>query len=274
MTIIILLKKFHYSVSKTYQKMVLIMKYLFITLCILLSSLTNVQAAPDDSGGLSLHVTRVIYHEDDQKGVTLNIINNSDNDYLLQSTVRDIDPQTGGVSQSERKKMPFIITPPLDKFTAHSEKTLHIRRVNSIPLSDKDESAFFISLKAIPVTEQPDATGNSVVLATVINLKLFYRPKELTRDFIYASSSLPALCKKDNMLIAKNNTPYWLVFSSLKTDKENIGEEQLRHMIPPHESYPYEIKRDLNHQQAEWTLIDESGWITPSEKQTISDCNQ
>lgn len=170
--------------------------------------------------------------------------------------------------------MPFIITPPLDKFAAHSEKTLHIRRINSITLSDKNESAFFISLKAIPVTEQPDAADNSIVLATVINLKLFYRPKELTRDFIYASSSLPVLCKKGNILIAKNNTPYWLVFSSLKTDKENIGEEQLRHMVPPHENYPYKIQSDLNHQQAEWTLIDESGWITPSEKQTISDCSQ
>ncbi|OON39434.1 hypothetical protein BTJ39_14240 [Izhakiella australiensis] len=219
-------------------------------------------------GGIELDVTRVIFSEKDKNGVTLKVHNKTDNVFLLQAQFKAVDPSTGLASGSVAaiQPMPFIVTPPLSRLEAHSELVLRIRR-NEVPLSDKKESVYFISLRTIPAQKREEKT-NYVAMVVVTNLKVFFRPYRLKKRVIDALSAEVRFLRNKNRLIVKNPTPYWLTFASLQIGHFHFDNDHLRLMVPPQGERVYRIP-DRVSGEVKWELMDEDGWKTEIKRQEL-----
>ncbi|NIF23456.1 fimbrial biogenesis chaperone [Candidatus Pantoea multigeneris] len=240
-----------------------ILKHSLLVLSLMCLSSTFANAADhDERPGLTYYVMRVIYPENEKGGVTLTTYNKTDRAWLLQSFIRPVGeeglPDFDGASNA---KMPFIVTPPLERLDAQSELTLRIRR-NEVSLPDDRESVFFIAMKAIPAQQENQGTGESkVVLAVVNNMKVFYRPIGLKKRAIEYLDHELRFRKEDHQLIAVNPTPYWITFSHLQAGKQALNKEQLRLMVPPEGERIYTLPQKVTG-KIKWQLIDEDGWST------------
>lgn len=240
--------------------------YPLIALCLLLIGIDQTHAENKDSPGISFYVLRVIYTENDKRGITLTAYNKSPAPYLVQSWVRPVDPATGDVDLAWQgtPEMPFIVTPPLARLEANGELTLRIRR-DDTPLPTDRESVFFISMKALP-TQQP--VGEQMVMTVVSNIKLFYRPQGLAKRAVADMAPKLTFSRQGNQLIASNPTPYWLTFSRLSVGDVALGKPALRLMVPPFGKQSYTLPQTTTGKVI-WQLIDEDGWHTPVAQQNL-----
>lgn len=229
---------------------------------------TTIATRNSDPQGISFYTLRVIYPESEKKGVTLTAYNKTGNSYLMQSRIRPVDFATGNADMNiaDKKRMPFVVTPPLARLEASGALVLRLRR-NGESLPTDRESVFFVSMKAIPAQTEPEKRPPGVqqmVLTVVNNIKFFYRPEGLHKRAIVDTDVASQLRfrREGNLLIANNPTPYWLTFSLLKVGTAELDKEQLRLMVPPKGQQRYTLPRGANG-SISWQLIDEDGWNTP-----------
>lgn len=225
--------------------------------------------SPPPSEGISFKVLRVIYAENAREKGTLTVDNNTAHPYLMQSWVRPVDMQSGGVDSnwSGKPEMPFIITPPLARLEPHASLTVRLRRTSSSLPQDR-ESVFFISLRALPAQETP-RRKDQMVMTVVSNLKLFYRPAGLAEKAIQDAASQLTFRREGNTLVAVNPTPYWLTFSRLKVGSLEFDKPALRLMVPPKGEQRYHSASGPLEGAVAWTLIDEDGWNTAETQQAL-----
>lgn len=250
----------------------------FLLLALLLGGLSigNVRAATAEPRGISFYVLRVVYPEQAKKGVTLTAYNKSEHPYLMQSWVRAIDPQTGGVDfgATGEAPVPFIVIPPLQRLEPDGELNLRIRRIgDTLPVDQ--ESVFFVSVKAIPSQMRPDVatkktspTPGQMTLTVVSNLKLFYRPDGLAARAVADVAPQLRFRYDGHDLIAENPSPYWLTFSRLSIGDQTLDKSALRLMVPPKGQQRYRLPTGA-HGPVAWQLIDEDGWDTPRQQQSL-----
>ncbi|WP_447883579.1 fimbrial biogenesis chaperone [Serratia fonticola] len=220
--------------------------------------------------GISFRVLRVIYAESARDKGTLTVDNDTAAPYLMQSWVRPVDPQTGGVDStwSGEPEMPFIITPPLARLEPFSSLTVRLRRTNQ-PLPPDRESVFFISMRALPAQEAPQRK-DQLVMTVVSNLKLFYRPAGLAEKAIVDAAPQLTFRREGSTLVAVNPTPYWLTFSQLKVGQLEFDKPALRLMVPPKGEQRFHLASDpLKGAVVAWKLIDEDGWNTAEIQQAL-----
>ncbi|HGV9233730.1 TPA: molecular chaperone, partial [Providencia rettgeri] len=136
------------------------------------------------NSGLLLEGTRVIYSENEKNGVTFNITNNTDKNFLLQSRILEWDKikssdeaKNNVLKKRNNDELPFIVVPPLSRFESEQKMTLHIQMIKDTLPKDR-ESIFSLSLKTIPSQEKSDK-NNKLIIALQNNIKLFYRPSDL-----------------------------------------------------------------------------------------------
>lgn len=112
-------------------------------LCLAFAPLSSAFAV-EETTGISFHVNRLVYLEADKKGIVHTAYNKTDRNWLMQSFIRPVDQQTGDIDidNNSSTPLPFIVTPPLERMSPHSELTVRIRR-NQIALPDDRESVFF-----------------------------------------------------------------------------------------------------------------------------------
>lgn len=237
-------------------------------LCLNLTVLPTVKAVEEEaqSTGISFYNTRVIFTATSLSGVTQTLYNKTDNAWLLQSLIRPVDAQTGDVDIDNHANilLPFIATPPLERLDAHSDITLRIRR-NDVPLPDDRESVFYLTMKAIPA-QPKHAESNTVTLAVVSSMKVFFRPVGLKRYAVEEASNAIRFRKQGNQLIAINPTPYWLTFAVLRVGSHDVDKAQRRLMVPPKGEREYHFPSGTQG-QVTWQLIDEDAWLTPLKHQ-------
>lgn len=211
--------------------------------------------------GISFYVLRVIYPEIAIKGVTIKADNKTDSPYLFQSFIRPVDSTTGDVDLNDNglSEMPFIVTPPLTRIEPLQTLNLRIRRTGLTLPSDR-ESVFYISMKAIPAMDNSSKSG-AVIMTVVTNMKIFYRPKGIENKTVSDVASELKFSIDEGFLIAKNPSPYWLTFSTLKVGGQVIDKKMLRKMVPPFGSQKYSLPKEAKG-DISWTLIDEDGWNT------------
>ncbi|MGP2426495.1 fimbrial biogenesis chaperone [Yersinia sp. 2538 StPb PI] len=234
---------------------------------LMLNSL-SVSANQAELKGISFYVMRVIYPEKASQGVALTVYNKSDQPFLMQSWIRSMDPQTGGVAPQGKvvTPMPFIVTPPLQRLEPNSDLTLRIRRTGGELAQDR-ESVFYIATKAIPSTPANMAqNGGQLTLAVVSNLKLFYRPSSLPDSGVAGAASQLRFHLEGNTLVAENPTPFWLTFSRLKVGNYLFDNAAMRLMVPPKGQQHYNLPAGTKG-PVEWQLLDETAWNTPLEQQ-------
>lgn len=216
--------------------------------------------------GIQIGATRVIYEEQRQDSVIK--ISNPDkaNNYLIQSwveSVTDTKAGTDGIKKSSKSKTksPFIVTPPLFSLAAGEENVLRIIH-NGAALPADRESVFWLNIKSIPETEKKET--NMMVFSVKSTMKLIYRPEALSGDKATRAFEKITFKKMGKQLVATNPTPYYLTFSSLKADGNELVIKD-KAMLAPNSSTSYDLGNLLSATTVTWATLGDQGQTTPAE---------
>lgn len=168
------------------------------------------------ASGISLGSTRVVYMADN-KQVSLSV-NNSNREaaFMLQ----------GWIENAQGKQTnDFIITPPLFMIKPNQENILRIMLSGAALPMDR-ESVYWINIKAIPPKPKDNQGKNTLQLAVLNKIKLFYRPNGLTIKPEVAFASLE-INKGTSSVNVKNPTPYHITMVNVKINGKSIEGEMI-----------------------------------------------
>ncbi|MCU6349111.1 fimbria/pilus periplasmic chaperone [Enterobacter quasiroggenkampii] len=198
--------------------------------------------------GVALGATRVIYPAG-QKQVQLGVTNNDDSStYLIQSWVENTD---GG------KDGRFVITPPLFAMQGKKENTLRIIDATNKQLPQDRESLFWINVKAIPSMDKSKLSENTLQLAIINRIKLYYRPAKLALPPDQAAEKL-SFSRSGSSLMLTNPTPYYLTVTEL-----NAGTRVLENaLVPPMGKTSVKLPSDAG-SNITYRTINDYGALTP-----------
>jgi len=182
-------------------------------------AVTSLGIAGQAQAGVALGATRVVYPSN-QKQVSLGITNNDDKStYLIQSWIEN------AAGQREER---FVITPPLFVIKGKRENTLRIIDGTNQTLPKDRETLFWVNVKAIPSMNTSQEKQNTLQLAIISRIKLFYRPVGLSMPPEAAPQKL-RFRKSGSQLMLINPTPYYLTITSLKAGNKELANT----MVPP-----------------------------------------
>ena len=210
--------------------------------------------APRAEAGVALGATRVIYPAG-QKQVPLAVTNNDDSStYLIQSWVENAD----GVKDGR-----FVVTPPLFAMQGKKENTLRILDATNNQLPQDRESLFWMNVKAIPSMDKSKLGDNTLQLAIISRIKLYYRPAKLALSSDQAAEKL-TFRRGAGTLTLVNPTPYYLTVTEL-----NAGTRVLENaLVPPmgetQVKLPADAGRDITYK-----TINDYGALTPRMKGSV-----
>lgn len=210
-----------------------------------LGSFTHAEA------GVALGATRVIYPAG-QKQVQLAVTNNDDNStYLIQSWVEN----AGGVKDGR-----FVVTPPLFAMQGKKENTLRILDATNNQLPQDRESLFWMNVKAIPSMDKSKLSENTLQLAIISRIKLYYRPAGLALPPDQAAEKL-TFHRSAGSLTLINPTPYYLTVTEL-----NAGTRVLENaLVPPLGEARVKLPADAG-SEITYKTINDYGALTPRMK--------
>ncbi|EKT60856.1 molecular chaperone [Providencia sneebia] len=193
----------------------------------------------NSSTGFDFPLKRYVYNESDTGGISVDMKNNNDNDYLMEAWIANADNETLlPIEKKETDIVPFIILPPLKQMMVGSQVSWNVRRIgaqiNGINMPQDRESLFWIGIRGIP-SEEKIKEENRVQLNIIPNFyfKLLYRPKKIeglkTRDL----TKQVKLTRENQTLTIENPTPFYLTFDYLTVAGNAIknGERQIT-LIP------------------------------------------
>ena len=174
--------------------------------------------------------TRVIYPSD-SKEVSVKITNNGSAPVLIQSWIDSGDQN----ARPSAIKVPFVLTPPMNRVDASKGQTLRISYTGAILPMDK-ESVYWLNVLEIPGKNQAKAAENTLQIAFRSRIKLFYRPVGLQGN----ANDAPKLVTwkaKGSGIEASNPTPYYVNFVNLAVNGKKVEAA----MVPPRNSMTVEL---------------------------------
>ncbi len=201
--------------------------------------------------GVALGATRVIYPAG-QKQVQLAVTNNDEKStYLIQSWVENADGAKDGR---------FVITPPLFAMQGKKENTLRIIDATSNQLPQDRETLFWMNVKAIPSMDKSKLSDNTLQLAIISRIKLYYRPAKLALPPDQAAEKLK-FRRGAGTLTLINPTPYYLTVTEL-----NAGTRVLKNaLVPPMGEASVKLPADAG-REITYRTINDYGALTPRMK--------
>ncbi|MGV3346226.1 molecular chaperone [Enterobacteriaceae bacterium LUAb1] len=253
--------------------LVIIFRLMLLTVVILVNG--KLFASPLKGIGFSL--SRVVMMATGRGGAAVEVTNNTDTDWLMQSRILHADVLTGMPLQADIQltSPPFLVLPPLQRLEANSVLGLRIVEAPAdvIRLPKDRESVFFLSAKAIPSVKQPDrnkhGTG-SVAIALINNIKLFYRPAGLQQAVLDDLVSALSVRRQGDRLLFINPSAYYITFASLAVNNKDVDSAALQAMIPPKGSQTYPFPHGTNGGDVSWALINEYGLTTKAQHQNVN----
>lgn len=224
------------------------MPHFFLTLLMVLAAFCYSQVS---EAAVALGATRVIYPAN-QKQVLLPVTNNDpDSVYLIQSWIENA---------SDKKDTQFVITPPLFSMKGKKENTLRIINAANRPLPTDRESLFWINVKAIPAMDTSQKNENTLQLAIISRIKMFYRPSNLSMAPNEAPEKL-RFRRNGSQLTLINPTPYYITVTNMKAGSRDLSNT----MVPPmgniSVAFPAGASGDISFQS-----INDYGALTPRMK--------
>lgn len=268
---------------------------LFTSLVILVAPIT--QAIAQESHGIKLESTRVIYPSTAKNGINFTVTNQTSDLFLLQARVipwdkveqnsnnknsdQDVAVNQNIAVNTDNKiieettitdvEAPFIVLPPLTRFEPEEAKTLYIRLTKKNLPQDR-ESVFTLSLKTIPSQSTPKEAvlegKTKMVLAIENNLKLFYRPEGIENIGDEDRAKALSFSLQGSSLIVKNPTPYYITLNKVTLDSHEISLEKQRMLAPfSDEIYPLPSS---HYKKVSWQIIDDYGQATPLETKSLN----
>ncbi|GAA3899084.1 MULTISPECIES: fimbrial biogenesis chaperone [Gibbsiella] len=197
--------------------------------------------------GIVVGGTRVVY-DASKREASLSISNpDKSKPYLIQSWFDNVD-------DNDKSQVPFIITPPLFRLDAGQENIVRIVRVGGAIPDDK-ESAYIVNVKSIPSSD-PHAV-NQLQITVNTRIKMFYRPAKLPGNADEAFKELK-FSSAQGKLQARNDTPYYISFYSLKINGREIAEPG---MIAPKSTRQWHENAVANG-KVSWSAINDFGGIS------------
>ncbi|HAX5210029.1 TPA: molecular chaperone [Escherichia coli] len=172
--------------------------FLFVSLFITCSTIAS-------SKGISLDVTRVIF-DSESDSASFTVKNASLHmPFLLKATVNDYN--TGN------SKVPFFITPPLNRIEADNSVQFRINKLGSVMKLPKErESLFAINVLAIP----PQKDNSAVQIGLNTRIKLIFRPHEINnKSYIEKLPEKLIFAKRTDGIEIKNPTPYFITIGQM-----------------------------------------------------------
>ncbi|EGO3302082.1 fimbria/pilus periplasmic chaperone [Salmonella enterica] len=204
--------------------------------------------------GVALGATRVIYPAG-KKQVQLALTNNDNNStYLIQSWVENTQGQ---------KYSKFVITPPLFVMQGKKENTLRIIDLTNNLLPQDRESIFWLNVKAIPAMDKSNLSENTLQLAIVSRIKLYYRPTALTIAPEEAPGKL-SFHLHGTSLTLNNPTPYYLTVTEIKAGTHPIENA----LVPPMGNTSVNFPSGASH-SITYRTINDYGALTPLLKSVL-----
>lgn len=171
-----------------------------------------VHVATVQAGGVALGSTRIIYSAE-KKQASLPV-SNSDKEsvFLIQSWVESVDG---------KKSADFIVTPPLFMIKANSENTLRLMFAGAALPQDR-ETVYWLNVKAIPsLDKEKQKNTNTLQLAVVSRIKVFYRPVKLPMPADTAAERL-TFERQGNQLTLTNPTPYYITMVNVRAGEQDM----------------------------------------------------
>lgn len=163
----------------------------------------------------------------------------------------------------DQKDTQFVITPPLFSMQGKKENTLRIINATNHQLPGDRESLFWVNVKAIPAMEKDQKNENTLQLAIISRIKMFYRPTHLAM----APEEAPAMLRfrrSGSILTLINPTPYFITVTNMKAGNSNLPNT----MVPPKGEVsvdiPHAVTGDISFQ-----TINDYGALTPLIKATM-----
>ena len=207
---------------------------LFKRLC--LTTLLFITSSSVAFAGIVINSTRVIYPSD-EKEVTAKVLNKGERPVLIQSWIDEgsIDKNPSDI------KVPFVLTPPINRVDPEKGQTLRIRYVGGEELPKDRESLFWLNVLEIPAKSENIESRNKVQVAFRTRIKILYRPNNLMLDINDASNAL-SWERVENGIVINNTTPYYFSISKVFTNNKNEfipGE-----MIPPKSDKLFKLSTD------------------------------
>lgn len=143
------------------------------------------------------------------------------------------------------------------------ENTLRIINATNHQLPGDRESLFWVNVKAIPAMEKDQKNENTLQLAIISRIKMFYRPTHLAM----APEEAPAMLRfrrSGSKLTLINPTPYFITVTNMKAGNSNLPNT----MVPPKGEVsvdiPHAVTGDISFQ-----TINDYGALTPRIKATM-----
>ncbi|WP_411136381.1 fimbrial protein [Escherichia coli] len=151
----------------------------------------------------------------------------------------------------------------LDRTQGKKENTLRIINATNHQLPGDRESLFWVNVKAIPAMEKDQKNENTLQLAIISRIKMFYRPTHLAM----APEEAPAMLRfrrSGSILTLINPTPYFITVTNMKAGNSNLPNT----MVPPKGEVsvdiPHAVTGDISFQ-----TINDYGALTPLIKATM-----
>lgn len=136
-------------------------------------------------------------------------------------------------------------------------------RYYQVKLPGDRESLFWVNVKAIPAMEKDQKNENTLQLAIISRIKMFYRPTNLAM----APEEAPAMLRfrrSGSKLTLINPTPYFITVTNMKAGNSNLPNT----MVPP----KGEVSVDITHAATgdiSFQTINDYGALTPRIKATM-----
>ncbi|WP_333011341.1 molecular chaperone [Kluyvera sichuanensis] len=200
---------------------------------------------------ITLAGTRFVYSASEDS-LPVTVYNRDKAPYLVQSWVSEYNPD-----KDHPTHIPFIVTPPLFKMEPGDTDTINIVKMDSDNLPQDRESVFYFNVKAIPGKAKDGKS--SLMISVDSSMKLFYRPQKLEGDNADSAWKNLEFQRKDNQLVAKNPTPYFITIHTLNSDgKVNPSIKNV--MIAPFGQMTLPISIKPN--SITWTALSDQGVVT------------
>ncbi|MGR5115202.1 fimbrial biogenesis chaperone [Photobacterium damselae] len=181
---------------------------------------------------VALGATRVVF-DSSKDQTSLLVSNNSDeNAFLVQSWVEN---------DSGEKTEQFFMSPPLFAIHGKKENKLRITNTHDKVLANDKETLFWLNVKAIPSVSEDSKEKNTLQIAIVNRIKMFYRPSNLK---IKRDEAIKHISFKEtpNSIIVSNKSPYFITFSEIDVGVEKYDS----FMIKPYGSHEMKIKKHFS----------------------------
>lgn len=159
--------------------------------------------------------TRVIYPSN-AKEVSVKISNGGTSPVLLQSWIDSGDSD----AKPSAIKVPFVLTPPMNRVEAGKGQTLRISYVGGTLPMDK-ESVFWLNVLEVPAIAKAKIAENRLQMAFRSRIKLFYRPAGLPGNANDAAKAV-TWSSQGNRLLAANPTPFYASMVNLEVNGKKL----------------------------------------------------